>query len=221
VPGWLAPIRRITSLAAEGAVIDPRSCLILLGRALLAGIIGYLPTVAICWAALGALRDLLPPDALMVGMICVALPLWPVLSFVAWWVLFESPRARREAAMREAFTRREPLTEEAFNSQCSQARVTAEVRAELRRFIGRSDVADRLLPSDPIRATCELAGFCPDDLDWAEFLSRLESRFGVRFPDEAFPNRRFPDGTVAELLRWCAGTARRAEPGTAPDRSDG
>jgi hypothetical protein len=212
-------------LAAEGAVIDPRSCLILLGRALLVGIIGYLLTVAIClaicWVALGALRDLLPSDALMVGMICVGLPLWPVCSFVTWWVLFEFPRARREAAMRETFMRRGPLTEEAFNSQCSQPRVTAEVRAELRRFIGCSDVADRLLPSDPIRATCELAGFDPDDLVWAEFLLRLESRFGVRFPDEAFPNKRFPDATVAELLRWCAGTARGAEPGTAPDRSDG
>jgi hypothetical protein len=208
-------------LAAEGAVIDVRSCLILLGRALLAGTIGYLLTIAICWAALGPLRDSLPPDALMVGMICAGLPLWPILSFVAWWVLFELPRARREAAMRETFMRRESVTEEAFNRLCSQPRVTAEVRAELRRFIGRSDVADRLLPSDPIRATCELTGFYPDDLDWADFLLRLESRFGVRFPDEAFPNRRFPDATVAELLRWCAETARRADPGTAPDRSDG
>ena len=56
----------------------------------------------------------------------------------------------------------------------------------------------------PVCATCELAGFYPDDLDWAEFLLAVELRLGVHFPDEAFPNRAFHDATVAELLRWCA-----------------
>jgi hypothetical protein len=188
-------------------LFDRRGCLMLLGHTLLGGGVGYLLTMAICWPSTWVLRDVVPPDPLLVGMICAALVLWPFLSLVAWAVLVEFPRARREAAMCEAFMRREPLTEEAFSGLGPRPANAAEVRAELRRFIGRPDVADRLLPPDPIRATCALAGVCPDDLDWAEFLSGLQSRFRIRLPDEAFP-----DATVAELLRWCAGTARHAEP---------
>jgi hypothetical protein len=185
-------------------LVDPRGCLMLLGRILLVGGLGYVLTLALCWPVICALRDVLPPDTLMVGMICASLLLWPFLSFLAWTVLFEPPRRRREAARREEFMRRDPLTEEAFNGLFPQGTATAEVRAELRRFVGRADVADRLLPADSIRATCDLADFCPDDLDWAEFLMGLESRFMICLPDEAFPKIRFFDATVTQLVQWCA-----------------
>lgn len=188
-----------------------RGCLILLGRALLAGGTGYLPVMAFCWLVGGSLRDVLPDDALMVGLICVAVPLWPLLSLAAWAVLFEFPRRRREAARREAFLRRQPASDETFGGLLPEAPRTAELRAELRRFVGRAEIADRLLPSDPIRETCEMVGLCPDDLDWAEFLLGLESRFRIRLPDEAFPYKMFPDATVRELFSWCARAPRDGE----------
>jgi hypothetical protein len=195
-------------------LFERSGCLTLLGRALLVGGIGYLLTMAVCWRVTWTLREVLPPDALLVGMICVALPLWPLLSLAACAVLFEFPRMRREAALREAFLRRDPATDEAFGGLLPPV-PTAAVRAELRRFIGRPEVADRLLPSDPIRGTCELVGICPDDLEWDNFLRSLESQLGIRLPEEAFPNRLFPDTTVAELLGWCARSEpTRALPGT-------
>jgi hypothetical protein len=50
-----------------------------------------------------------------------------------------------------------------------------------------------------VRATCELADVCPDDLDWIEFLRDLEARFGVELPDEAYQ-----DATVADLVLGCS-----------------
>jgi hypothetical protein len=199
-------------------LFDRSGCLQLVGRILLVGGLGYLLTMAMCWAVGRGLRDTLPADALMVGTICVGIPLWPALSLAAWWLLFESPRRCREAAAREALLGRVPLTDEAFTGLFPQPAIPAEVRDELRRLIGRPDVTDRLLPSDPIRATSELAGVCTDDLDWAEFLLGLESRLGIRLPDEAFPNRSFPDATVAEVVWWCEGAARQAKPTTDPAR---
>jgi hypothetical protein len=193
-------------------VIDRRGCLMLLCRTLLVGGIGYLLAVAIGWAVIWLLRDALAPDPLLVGTIAASILMWPALSFAAWWAVFEFPRRGRERAPREAFLRRSPLTDAAFSGLFPHTATAAVVRAGLRRLVGRSDVADRLLPSDLIRATSELSEVCPDDLDWAEFLLGLESRLGVRLPDEAFSSKAFPDASVAEVVGWCAGQARHAEP---------
>jgi hypothetical protein len=133
-------------------------------------------------------------------VVLVTFLLWGVFSFVGASAL-AAVQARREAALRQQFERRTALADNEFTRLLpeSEAAVAAAVRAELGRFVG-TEVIGKLLPADPVRATCRLAGFDPDDLDWAEFLLALEARFGVRIPHEADS-----EATVGQLIGWCAG----------------
>lgn len=182
------------------------------GRGLLIGGLGYAPVLALAWLVELALGGVLPQMLLITGVTCAGMLLWPICSLVTWWLLFGRPRALRKEAMREAFERREALAEAEFACLFPARATATAVRAELRRFISRADIADRLLPSAPILSTCALAGFHPLDIDWGEFLFGLEAQFGIRIPDEAVE-----DMTLAQLVGWCAGPSEPAEPVAAPD----
>jgi hypothetical protein len=110
-------------------------------------------------------------------------------------------------AMREAFERRVVVTEAEFAGLFPTGSTATAVRAELRRFIGRADIADRLLPSDPVLSTCARAGFRPLEFDWVDFLCGLNVQFRTRIPHEAFE-----DMTLSQLVGWCAGPNEQAEP---------
>jgi hypothetical protein len=184
-------------------LFDRRGCLLALGGFLLVTGVSYGLMMLVCWALASVLRGLLPQDVLLFVLVLVGILLWCLFSLGAAKVLF-SVRRRREAARRRRFEERPELTDEEFSRlfPSGLAPITAAVRAELERFTGRAEVARRLLQADPLRATCDLVGVCPDDLDWAEFLRGLEARFGIRLPDEAYR-----EATVAELVTGCAGAA--------------
>jgi hypothetical protein len=189
-----------------------RAGLVLLGRGLLIGGIGYVLMLALGWLVIWLIRDVLPQILIIAGMTCAGMLLWPICSLATWWLLFGLPRARREMAKREAFESRMALTEAEFACLFPAGSTAIAVRAELRRFIGRADIADRLLPSDLVLSTCALAGFHPCDIDWVGFLCGLETQFRTRIPDEASE-----DMTVSQLVGWCTEPNEQAEPGAAPD----
>jgi hypothetical protein len=186
-------------------LFDRRGCLLALGACVFVAGVAYALALLACLALGSVLRGLLPPDALVAALTCVGVPLWGAFALAAARVLFVV-RRRREAARRRQLEGREALTGEEFGRLFPgvAATVAAVVRKELERFVGRAEVVRRLLPSDPVRGTCERVDFCPDDLDWAEFLLGLEARFGGRLPDEAFR-----EATVAELVTGCAGPGGR------------
>jgi hypothetical protein len=164
-------------------------------------------SLALAWG----LRGFVPPhspaaDLLVVGLVLLTFLLWAPFSF-AMGRLLASVHRHREAARRRRFESRPALTDEEFTRLFPEAEapIATGVRAELERFIGRAEVARRLFPADAVRATCGLGGFDPDDLDWAQFLLGLETRFVVQIPGEA--DR---DATVAQLIGWCTWPRRPA-----------
>jgi hypothetical protein len=180
---------------------DRRGCLLTLGAGLLVAVVALAAALLLGFALGSALLDVMPAELLIALVVLVTFLLWGVFSFVGASVL-AAVLARREAALRQRFERRTALADNEFTRLMpeSEAAVAAAVRAELGRFVGHTEVTGRLLPADPVRATCRLAGFDPDDLDWAEFLLALEARFGVLIPDEA--DR---EATIGQLIGWCAG----------------
>jgi hypothetical protein len=132
-------------------------------------------------------------------LVCLSFPIWAILSFVVGALLFIGPQASRKAALRVGFVERQPLTDEVFGNLCARPIVAIVIRDELRLFIANPGIAERLLPTDPIRATCALMDVYYDDLDWAEFLFSLERRFGIRIPLEEED-----DITVAKLIELCS-----------------
>jgi hypothetical protein len=160
--------------------------------------IGYMPAFAFCHWATRIIENDHHSDLFTVGVILVGVLLGPILTILANYAIFVLPQIIRNAVRRRAFLRRASLTEEAFASLCVRPLVGVAIRDEIRRFIGRDDIADRLLPSDPIGATCELFGFFRDDgFAWLEWASNLEQRFGIRIPLGA------TDVTIAELSELC------------------
>src|SRR5262249_817491 len=190
---------------------DRRGCMLALGALVLAGAAGYALAILVAWALISVLRGLLPQDPLIIVVLVVALPLWFVFTAGPFLVYFRL-RSRWEAARRRCFEGRAALTDEEFVRLFPgvPAQTVAEVRGERGGFPGVAEVAQRLLPADPVRATCFLAGANSDDLDWAEFLARLEGRCGGRLPEEWWAG----DVTVADLVARCA---RAVEVEQAPD----
>lgn len=187
-------------------MFDRRGCLLDCGELLLAAGVGlalaFGCSLAVAWGLRGFVTAHSPAaDVLVVALGLLTFLLWAPFSFAVGRAL-SSVHRHREAARRRRFESRCALSEAEFGRLFPGAAVAIAigVRAEVERFVGRAGVARRLLPADPVRTTCRLADFDPDDLDWAEFLRSLEARFGARLPDEAYC-----DATVAQLIGWCAG----------------
>jgi hypothetical protein len=169
-------------------------------------------TILVCWVLLLLLRDLLAGDALIFVVLLIGIPLWCLFALGAVNLLL-AVRRRRVAAKRRWFEDRPELTGEEFNRLFPSpwAPVPVDVRTELGKVVGRVAVARRLLPADLVRATCDLVGISPDDIDWAEILVGLETRFGVELPRAAYQ-----EATVAELVAGCAGGAASSGKQSAP-----
>lgn len=186
--------------------IRPATCLPVLGVLFFFGVLGLIPTLLVVGALGSALRDVIPPEPLLILAILTSFVLWPLFSIAALYgvcKLFGGADTGPQAFQK--FQNRPALTDEEFARLVPHAReVALGVRAELEQLAG-AEVARQLLPSDLVKETCSCAGVYPDEIDWVEFLMSLEARFEVRIPDEALD-----DATVADLIRWCAGEPKPA-----------
>jgi hypothetical protein len=181
---------------------DRRGCLLAVGAVVLVAGVAMAAAVVLGLELESALLGVMPTEPLIALVVLVTFLLWGVFSLVG-MVALAAIQGRREAALRQRFEGRAALADNEFTQLLpeSEAVVAAVVRAELGRLVG-TEVIGRLLPGDPVRATCRLAGCDPDDLDWAEFLLALEARLGVGIPHEAER-----EATLGQLIGWCAGSA--------------
>jgi hypothetical protein len=183
--------------------------------------LAFVSSMLFAWAIRGAVTPDTPASGIVIAA-CVLLTflLWGLFTIAIGRALAYIERSRI-AARRRQFEERPTLTDEEFARLFPNTvtDVPTVVRTELERFSGRVDVSLRLLPADPVRDTYWLFGFCADDLDWAQFLSALEVRFGIRIPDNAFGP--FEDTTLAQLVGWCNTPQHSAEPGSADGTSVG
>jgi hypothetical protein len=169
------------------------------------------------WPLALALKGFLPPE----GVLGVVVPgvllggglLWYAGARAMGAMLDRRAEGRRLARLHE-LEGRPALTGEQFTGlfEAQFAAAAACIRAEFGRFIGREDVAGRLLPADSVVDVCALAGVPRDEIDWAEFVFGLEQRFGVAL----WQHLPVP-GTIADLVEaWASGRGPAIEAGGPP-----
>jgi hypothetical protein len=161
---------------------------------------GCASAILVGGSIVAGLRGVLPEEPLVLTALLVGIPLGGLCSLVTAKALLSIPR-RLEAARRRRFESRATLTDDEFGRLFADglAPIAVEVRAELGRFVGRTEVVQKLLPADPVRLTCDCVGVCRDDIDWAEFLFGMEDRFGVQLRNELGQ-----EATVVQLVAGCA-----------------
>jgi hypothetical protein len=185
-------------------VFQSGACLFLLTAILGIALAGFGLTFAICLA----LREVVPE----IVVVILSFPIWLVCTLGLAWGVARGLKALEER-QRQRFLQKPVLSEEEFCGHFDPELrpVAAVVRQELAGLLGNAEVSGRLGPGDPIRQTCLLLSLPPDDLDWVEWLMKLEARFGARVPHELAR-----EATCEQLVR---GLAQRAAPGEAPPQS--